>query len=130
MLVKASDAVTNPNGVQLSPDERTLYATNGQTIVRFDVQPDGSLTNMRPFAQSGGDGLAVDTEGRLYSAVGAVQGIRVFAPDGRDLGTIPVGTRPQSVGFAGPDKRTLYIVGQGALYKTRTLAQGIQSRAK
>jgi gluconolactonase len=129
-LMKLTEEVTNPNGVQLSPDEKTLYATNGQTIMRFDVQPDGSVTNGRVFAQSGGDGLAIDTEGRLYSAVGAVQGIRVFAPDGTDLGTIPVGTRPQSVGFAGRDKRTLYIVGQGALYKTQTIAQGIQHRAK
>lgn len=129
-LVKLTEEVTNPNGVQLSPDEKTLYATNGQTIMRFDVQPDGSVTNGRVFAQSGGDGLAIDTEGRLYSAVGGVQGIRVFAADGKDLGTIPVGTRPQSVGFAGPGKRTLYIVGQGALYKTQTISQGIQSRAK
>lgn len=129
-LMSLTEEVTNPNGVQLSPDEKTLYATNGQTILRFDVQPDGGITNGRVFAQSGGDGLAIDTEGRLYSAVGGVQGIRVFAPDGKDLGTIPVGTRPQSVGFAGPDKRTLYIVGQGALYKAPMIAQGILTRAK
>lgn len=122
----------NPNGVQLSPDEKTLYATNGQTIMAFDVQPDGSVRNGRVFAKSGGDGLATDTQGRLYSAVGGVQGIRVFSPDGKDLGTIPVGVAPQSVGFAGPGKRTLYIVGRGALYKTQSemLSQGIQTRAK
>jgi gluconolactonase len=73
-----------------------------------------------------------DTQGRLYSAVGGVQGIRVFSPDGKDLGTIPVGAPPQSVGFAGPNKKTLYIVGRGALYKTQTemISQGIQTRAK
>jgi gluconolactonase len=131
-LMKLTEEITNPNGVQLSPDEKTLYATNGQTIMAFDVQPDGSVRNGRVFAQSGGDGLAIDTQGRLYSAVGGVQGIRVFSPDGKDLGTIPVGVPPQSVGFAGPNKKTLYIVGRGALYRTQTemVSQGIQTRAK
>jgi gluconolactonase len=76
--------------------------------------------------------LAIDSQGRLYAAVGGVRGIRVFSAEGKDLGTIPVGVPPQSVGFAGPTKKTLYIVGRGALYKTQTemLSQGVQTRAK
>jgi gluconolactonase len=131
-VIKVTEEITNPNGVQLSPDEKTLYATNGQTIMAFDVQPDGTVRNGRVFAKSGGDGLAIDTEGRLYAAVGGVQGIRVFAPSGADLGTIPIGVNPQSVGFAGPNKKTLYVVGRGALYRTEgeMISQGIQTRAK
>jgi len=82
------------------------------------------------FAMSGGDGLAVDNSGRLYAAVNNAMGIRVFSPKGELLGLIPVGVRPQSVGFAGPDKRTLFIVGQGAVYRTQMIAEGIRSRAK
>ena len=96
----------------------------------FDVLPDGSLKNGREFVKSGGDGLAMDNAGRLYAAVGAVQGVRVFSPQGQDLGTIPVGMPPQSVGFGGPGKRTLLVVGRGAAYKTTMLAEGIKSRAK
>jgi gluconolactonase len=128
-VMKLTEELT-PNGVQLSPDEKTLYATNGTRIMAFDVQPDGSVTNPRTFAMSGGDGLAIDNAGRLYAAVGGVRGIRVFSPQGQDLGTIPSGTPPQSVGFAGPDKKTLYIVGRGALYKTQMIAEGIKGRAK
>jgi len=128
-VMKLTEELT-PNGVQLSPDEKTLYATNGTRIMAFDVQPDGSVTNARTFAMSGGDGLAIDNAGRLYAAVGAVRGIRVFSPQGQDLGTIPSGTPPQSVGFAGPNKKTLYIVGRGALYKTQMIAEGIKGRAK
>jgi gluconolactonase len=128
-VTKASD-LQNANGVQLSPDEKTLYATNGDTLMAFDVQLDGSLKNPRVFAMSGGDGLAVDNAGRLYSAVNNAMGIRVFSSKGELLGLIPVGVRPQSVGFAGPDKRTLFIVGAGAVYKTQTIAEGIRSRAK
>jgi len=129
-LTKLTEEVPNPNGVQLSPDEKTLYATNGQNMMAFDVQPDGSVKNGRVFVVSGGDGLAIDNAGRLYSAVAGVRGIRVFSPQGQDLGTIPSGTPPQSVGFAGPDRKTLYIVGRNALYKTQMIAQGIKSRAK
>jgi hypothetical protein len=60
----------------------------------FEVQPDGSLKNPRVFAMSGGDGLAVDNAGRLYSAVAAAMGIRVFNPRGELLGTIPAGVPP------------------------------------
>jgi hypothetical protein len=57
------------NGIILSPDEKTLYVTNAGTVAAFDVQPDGSLKNQRQFVQlpvAGGDGLTVDSEGRLY----------------------------------------------------------------
>jgi gluconolactonase len=129
-LTKASEDLQTVNGVQLSPDEKTLYATNAGTITAFDVQTDGSLKNPHVFAMSGGDGLAVDNAGRLYSAVAAALGIRVFSPRGELLGTIPAGVPPQSVGFAGRDKKTLFIVGRGAVYKTQMIAEGIRSRAK
>ena len=51
---KRTDEVQNPNGVQLSPDEKTLYATNGQNIMAFDVQPDGSVKNGRVFVGCAG----------------------------------------------------------------------------
>ena len=38
--------------------------------------------------------------------------------------------KPQNVAFAGPGKRTLYIVGSGAVFKVQTMAQGVQNRAK
>lgn len=129
-LTKLTEEIQRPNGLQLSLDEKTLYATNGDVIVAFDVQPDGSVKNGREFVKSGGDGLAVDNLGRLYAAVGGVKGIRVFSPQGQDLGTIPMGTPPQSVAFCGPDKKTLLVVGQGAAYRTTMLTEGIKSRAK
>jgi len=61
-----------------------------------------------------------------------------FSPRGDHLGALPViwgGERfmlrkPQNVAFAGPGKRTLYIVGSDAVFKVQTLAQGVQNRAK
>src|SRR5262249_21614178 len=57
------------NGIILSPDEKTLYATNGAVVYAFDVKPDGSLANQREFGKlqggAGGDGSAVDQQGRV-----------------------------------------------------------------
>ncbi len=131
-LLKVSEDIKSPNGVQLSPDEKTLYATDAGRIVAFDVQPDGTLRNPRTFVESGGDGLAIDNAGPLYASTG--QSVRIFSARGEDLGAIPVGITPaQSVGFAG---KMLYIVGGGlvpnhsAVYKLPMIAQGIMSRAK
>ena len=69
------------NGIILSPDEKTLYVTNGATVFAFDVKPDGSLTNQRKFGKleggEGGDGSAVDQQGRVYVATG--KSVDVFA---------------------------------------------------
>jgi gluconolactonase len=143
------DEVPRPNGVILSPDETTLYVHNkdGVYMLAFDVAPDGTISNRRNFARyksvripghddpswdedNGADGMAVDSEGRVYAATNS--GVEVFSPDGELLGVIPVQwgaesnriRKPQNVAFGGPDRRTLYMVGAGTIYKVRTLSQG------
>jgi gluconolactonase len=77
---------------------------------------------------AGGDGLAVDNNDRLY--VATEQGVQVVSPKGQVLGLIPAPVRIQSIGFAGVDRKTLYAVGRGAVYRIALLARGIQGRAK
>ena len=141
-VFRLADDIARPNGILLSVDETILYVanTNGQYVLAYDVQPDGLVRNRRDFARleggrqtetgivSGADGLATDAEGRLYVASAA--GVQVFTPAGEHLGTIPVSRAPQNIAFAGPDKKTLYIVGRGAAYKVAMLAQGFMGRAK
>ncbi len=140
------------NGITLSRDEKTLYVTNGGTIVAFDVQPDGSVKNQRDFAKleagGAGDGMAIDSTGRLY--VTSNPGVQVISPEGKYLGLIPTPRSAISAAFSGPGKRTLYIVGSGALgpdgkefrtpegvrnnaktiYRIPMLSQGFEGRAK
>ena len=140
--VQVTKDITRPNGIQLSPDERTLYVNDsrGEYLIAFDIQPDGTLRNKRNFAKyvgvqrngaditSGADGLAVDSDGRVYTTSNA--GLDVFSPQGQHLGTIPVSKRPQNLAFSGKDKKTLYIVGRGAAFKVQMLAQGYLGRVK
>jgi gluconolactonase len=143
-VIKIADDIPRPNGIILSPDEKTLYVANtlGAYVIAFDVQPDGTVRNERNFARlagiamtnrgvrSGADGIAVDAAGRLY--VTSTIGVQVFSPDGKHLGTIPIGNPdgPQNLAFAGTDKKTLYVVGDGAVWKIAMLAQGPKGRAK
>ena len=147
-----AEKVTRPNGITLSPDEKIFYVNDsrGEYLLAYDVQPDGSVTNRRNFAKydqintsaAGGDvgpglrypvtscadGLAVDKDGRVFNA--GCNGIQVYTPQGRHLGTIPTSRQVQNLAFAGPDKKTLYLVGRNAAWKIQTLTQGYQGRAK
>jgi gluconolactonase len=139
------------NGINLSPDEKTLYITNGPVIMAFDVQPDGSVKNQREFGKleggGNGDGMAIDATGRVYDTA---NGIQVFSPEGKYLGMIPTPRTVISVAFSGPGKKTLYAACLGALdaqgqeirtadgvrntamsiYKIPMLSQGFKGRAK
>jgi gluconolactonase len=123
------------NGIMLSPDEKTLYVTNGQSVLAFDIQADGTVTNRRDFGKldgGGGDGMAIDAAGRLYVTAQA-GGVQVFSTDGKHLGTIPTPRNVITVAFSGPDKKTLYVVGSGMLApngKEFELAEGFRNNAK
>jgi len=99
------------NGVILSPDEKTVYVTNGPALAAFDVQPDGSLKNQREFVkfEGNGDGSTVDSAGRIY-VTSNIPGIHVIGSDGKYLGLIPTARNVISTAFSGPDKKTLYAV--------------------
>jgi gluconolactonase len=137
-----------PNGVEISPDGRTLYVNNtwqrpGENFVwAYDVAADGSLSNKRRFARvelkrevleapnpaerfdSGADGSAVDTEGRYYVATRT--GVQIFLPDGTAAGTIPVPQSPVSVTFGGRDNAVLYIVGESSVWSIQTRVHGFR----
>ncbi len=143
LLERLAADITRPNGIQLSPDEKTLYVadTAGEHVLAYALQADGNLGPKRPFARlagyrqaqngsfsSGADGLAVDAQGRLYVATNA--GIEVFDASGQPLGVISVPKQPQNLAFAGADKKQLFVVGRGTAYRIDTLAQGYTGRAK
>lgn len=126
------------NGLVVSPDGKTLYVTNRGTILAFELGADGTPSNRRDFATLdsepqggfGGDGLAVDAEGRLY--VTADAGLYVFDTAGKKLGIIPVPRRAITAAFAGPDKKTLYVGAMGAVTPDGTAwttAEGVRNVA-
>src|SRR5579862_721320 len=133
------------NGIILSADEKHLFVTNGGTVVEFDVQPDGSLTNQRDFAKlqekTFGDGSTIDADGRMYVSTGP--GVQVIGSDGTWLGLIPTPRPIISVSFGGPGRQTLFILARGAqdstgqqianaaqVYSIQMVAHGFAGRPK
>jgi gluconolactonase len=135
-----------PNGVELSPDGRTLYVDNtwqqpGENFVwAYDVAAGGALSNKRKFAMlnltpevleaeatadrydSRADGTAVDTEGRYY--VATKSGVQIFLPDGTYAGTVWMPQYPVSVTFGGARRDVLYMVGESSVWAVPTRAHG------
>lgn len=134
--------IRRPNGVVLSPDELTLYVADswGRDLLAYSVATDGGLSNPRPFARlagfaelpegptSGADGIAVDSEGRVYVATRA--GVEVFSERGDALGVITLPKQPQNLAFAGPERSHLYVVGRGSVFRIPTLARAVNRPGK
>jgi gluconolactonase len=131
-----------PNGVVLSPDERSLYLTAGQKITRYEVKPDGSLGAGTPFTQGPGigDGMKVDQLGNVYSTSGAGPGIiRITSPAGTLLGflNLPIaGVEPKrqicatNVAFGDVDGKGLYVTACDAVYRIRMKVAGVMPGPK
>lgn len=125
-----------PNGLALSPDEKTLYvADTGWThdraclpkIRAYPVQADGvSLGAGRDFAFCDAglfDGFRVDTQGNLWSSAG--DGIHCFAPDGTLLGKILVDEVVANLTFGGPKRNRLFICATTSLRAIYVNATGL-----
>ncbi len=129
-LTPVLDDCDKPNGLCFSPDERILYVadTPPMQVRAYDVQPDGSLTNSRLFAEMAStdlgrpDGIKTDRAGNLYCTGGG--GVRVLAPDGTKLGRIRTPEQGRNIVFGDDDFRTLYITAGSGLYRIRLLTQG------
>jgi gluconolactonase len=147
-LVLVTSDVPRPNGVALSPDERTLYVANtaGEYVLAYALDAKGTPGAKRDFAKlalppapaggaapgaaapaaastaSGADGLAVDADGRLF--VATTVGVQVFSPQGQPLGVIALPRQPQNLAFAGADRSVLFVVGRGSVYRIPTLTRG------
>ena len=116
-------------GVRSSPQLRSFglgravpgepfYVTDESALRTWsaDVSPDGSLGNFRLFAEQGGEGVTVDSQGNVYIAAGQVY---VYDSSGRHIDTIEIPERPAQVVFGGGDRRTLFIPARTSLYAIR-----------
>ncbi|MBX7258452.1 MAG: SMP-30/gluconolactonase/LRE family protein [Candidatus Hydrogenedentes bacterium] len=126
-LKMLGDDFVKPNGIGLSPDEKTLYVadTEGKNIRAFDIAPDVSLTNGRVFCElPEPDGMAIDTKGFVWCTAG--DGVRVYSPDGKLVHTVVTPQAPANCCFGDPDRMTLYITARTAVYSVRVVTPGLR----
>lgn len=126
-------AMSRPNGIGLSPDERTLYVANSDPAkalwMAFPILDDGSLGTGRVLRDVTAwvgrrpglpDGLKVDRTGRIFAT--GPGGVWIFNPDGTHLGTILTTQATANCAF-GDDGGTLYITADMYLLRVRTKTQ-------
>lgn len=127
------DDLKAPNGVILSPDEKTLYVIPSlqAEMMAYPVVEPGKLgpgkvfcTLAQPEGQQGrgGDGLTVDEKGNLYITSGL--GLQVFDKDGKALGIIKFPEAPANVTFGGPENKTLFVTARTSLYTAEMSVKG------
>jgi len=146
--ILASPDVDMPNGITISPDDKTLYMVeaNGQErgarmIRAYDLSEQGTVSRMRVFVNfypgRSADGIAIDSQGNVYAAAGLHQrrgthetldtqcGVHVFSPAGKKIDFIPI---PEdtltNVAFGGPDLKTLYVTAGKTLFQVRVMVPG------
>jgi sugar lactone lactonase YvrE len=117
-VTRMLDGVTESNGIDWSPDDALMYYVDSLErrvdVFDFDLES-GSLANRRPFAAVGEgavvpDGLTVDADGYVWTAIWGGSELRRFAPDGSQERVIALPTRQiTSCAFGGAGLRDLYV---------------------
>lgn len=135
-LTLLTKEMTRPNGIGLSPDEKTLYVANSDPDkaiwMTFPIKDDGTLGPGKVLfdataeAKAGKpglpDGLKVDVKGNVFAT--GPDGVFAFAADGGYLGKIVIGDRNANCAF-GDDGSTLYICANDKLVKIKTTTKGL-----
>jgi len=128
--------IIRPNGIILSPDERTLYVANSDQATAnwtaYDVSEVGKVSNARVIAEAfealasglrgNPDGMAMAEDGTIFAT--GPGGVWMMSPNGEKLGVISTGTAIANVTFGGADGRELYMTSHKFLARARTQVKG------
>ena len=129
-------SLTFPNGIGLSPDQRTLYVSvsdpDQAKIYAYSLDPTGKVLNRRVFADMTPlvkqglpglpDGMKIDAHGNLFAS--GPGGIHILSPTGVELGLIRTDVTSENCAF-GEDGRTLFIASTHAVLRVRTKTRGL-----
>ena len=130
-LIDKDPLGSQPNGIALSPDERTLYVTAGRKLAAYDLSRDDKVGKVREFFDytsatkepSGFDGIKVDTKGNIWGS--GAGGTWIISPKGKALARIRMPEGTTNLAFGDADGKGLYVVAKRGLYRIRTLVPGV-----
>lgn len=122
--------VKTPNGIILSPDEKTLYVSAyvPKEIWAYPVESAGKIGPGRLFAtmddgpDKGADGMCIDRAGNVYCC--GARDVWIWNPAGKLLDKLTTPTRPINCTFGDYNMQSLYITGFGGLYRQQMNISG------
>jgi sugar lactone lactonase YvrE len=97
---------------------KTFYICdeNQERTYAASVAADGTISDLKLFAERGGEAVTSDSDGNVYIAAGQIY---VYSKGGELLSTIRVPERPLNLVFGGADRKTLFIAARTSLYAVR-----------
>ena len=128
-------SVRFPNGIALSPDEKTLYVAvsdpQDTRVIAYDLaaaKPEARVIfNAQPLKsperKGGCDGLKVDAQGHIWTT--GPGGVLILDAKGRHLGTILTGQATANCAWGGEARDTLYITADMFLLRVKTKVKGL-----
>lgn len=123
-----------PNGIALSPDEKTLYVAvsdpQDTRVIAYDLATPGAASRVVFNAQSlkspqrkgGCDGMKVDAQGNIWTT--GPGGVLILDKNGKHLGSILTGQATANCAWGGEDRSTLYITADMFLLRVKTKTRG------
>jgi gluconolactonase len=123
-LTRVTEDLRQPNGITGTPDGKNLFVADmgANQTWRYDIQPDGSLTNKTPVCRASSDGMTIDDQGNLYLTG---RGVTVFDKTGKQIDHIDVPENwTANVCFSGKDRKTLFITASKGFYSIDCLYKG------
>jgi gluconolactonase len=119
--------VKGSHKIVLSPDGKTLISSGvNNKLVKFKVNPDGSLADQQDFNcqqcdNLNIDGMTFDENGDLFMAGDKIY---VYSLNGERLAAIDLPANASNARFAGKDRKTLFITGHGKVYTLEMAVRG------
>jgi gluconolactonase len=113
--VLLQDKMGTTNGIELSPDEKTLYVNESvqRTIWAFDVDAKGNISNKRKFfdfPDFGMDGMKCDKEGNLFVTRYDKGAVAIISPHGKLIREVQMkGKKTSNITFGGKDGKTCFV---------------------
>ena len=125
------DSISRPNGIGLSPDEKTLYIGSSDKHTKWyafqldssgavrggGILLDGDPLNARATFPANADGFKIDKSGNLFAT--GPDGVNIISPAGKRLGLIKIFGRPAANCEFNAAKDTLYITASDELLRVR-----------
>lgn len=112
-----SDNLDTNGFISAQPGGRVYVSSESEDVTySAQVGADGALSDLKPFAQRGGESVAVGPRGNVFVANGQ---IFVYSPAGKPIAQINVPERPIDIIFGGPSRDTLFILAHHALFAVK-----------
>ena len=125
-LLMVADSLQQPNGIVGTPDGKYLFVADirGNKTYKYEIMPDGTLTNRKLFTAKGSDGMTIDNQGNVYLCG---NGVTIFNPEGKQIEHIDIPEKwTANLCFGGKNKNELFITASEGIYLLKMKVKGVE----